>query len=261
MTQSLRSIIENSRSLVFFGGAGVSTESGIPDFRSETGLYHSMQQYGHSPEEIISHSFFRKDPEIFYDFYKKNMIYTDAKPNPAHKTLATWEKLGILSAVITQNIDGLHQDAGSQNVFELHGSVRRNYCMDCHTFYPLEYIMDEANCKKGVPICNQCGGMIKPDVVLYEEGLDGAVINSAVNAIAGADVLIVGGTSLVVYPAAGLAHGFHGDKLVLINKGATALDGRADLTIGRPIGEVLGEVADLVPLYGIIGENRNLKKK
>jgi NAD-dependent deacetylase len=256
MNTTLRSIIENSRKLVFFGGAGVSTESGIPDFRSETGLYHSMKQYGHPPEEIISHSFFLKDPETFYDFYKKNMIYTGAKPNPAHITLATWEKLGILSAVITQNIDGLHQDAGSKNVYELHGSVRRNYCMDCHAFYTLEYIMDRANCKRGVPVCCQCGGMVKPDVVLYEEGLDEKVIDCAVNAIANADVMIVGGTSLIVYPAAGLAHGFRGDKLILINKGATGLDGRADLAIGRPIGEVLGELADLVPLYGIIGEKK-----
>jgi NAD-dependent deacetylase len=257
MDQSLRSIIQNTRRLVFFGGAGVSTESGIPDFRSESGLYHSMQQYGHTPEEIISHSFFHKDPETFYDFYKKNMIYISAKPNPAHKTLAAWEKMGILSAVITQNIDGLHQDAGSKKVFELHGSVRRNYCLDCHRFYPLEYIMDEANCKQGVPICSQCGGLVKPDVVLYEEGLDGQVIDCAVKEIAESDVMIVGGTSLLVYPAAGLAHGFRGDKLILINKGATALDGRADLVIGRPIGEVLGELADLVPLYGIIGEKSN----
>lgn len=253
MEQSLRSILENSRRLVFFGGAGVSTESGIPDFRSETGLYQSMQKYGHAPEEIISHSFFVKDPETFYDFYKKNMIYTGAKPNPAHKTLAAWEKQGILSAVITQNIDGLHQDAGSQKVFELHGSVRRNYCMDCHSFFPLEYIMDERNCRQGVPYCSHCNGMVKPDVVLYEEGLDGDIIGGAMKAIESADVMIVGGTSLVVYPAAGLAHGFRGDKLILINKGATALDGRADLVIGRPIGEVLGELADLVPLYGIIG--------
>ncbi len=255
MEKSLRSIIENSRRLVFFGGAGVSTESGIPDFRSEMGLYHSMQCYGHSPEEIISHSFFKKDPETFFDFYKKNMVYSEARPNPAHTTLALWERTGILSAVITQNIDGLHQDAGSKNVYELHGSVRRNYCMDCHAFYPLEFIMAESNCKRGVPVCTKCGGMIKPDVVLYEEGLDGAVIDSAVKAISDADVMIVGGTSLVVYPAAGLAHGFIGEKLVLINKGATGLDGRADLTIGRPIGEVLGELADLVPLYGIMNED------
>lgn len=253
MEQSLRGILENCRRLVFFGGAGVSTESGIPDFRSETGLYQSMQLYGHAPEEIISHSFFVKDPETFYDFYKKNMIYTQAKPNPAHRTLAAWEKQGILSAIITQNIDGLHQDAGSQKVFELHGSVRRNYCMDCHSFFTLEYIMDESKCKQGVPVCSQCGGMIKPDVVLYEEGLDGDILAGAMKSIESADVMIVGGTSLVVYPAAGLAHGFRGEKLILINKGATALDGRANLVIGRPIGEVLGELADLTPLYGIMG--------
>jgi len=261
MNITLRNIIEKSNRLVFFGGAGVSTESGIPDFRSESGLYQSMHQYGHTPEEIISHSFFIKDPVIFYDFYKKNMIFPGAKPNPAHKTLAAWEKLGILSAVITQNIDGLHQDAGSKKVYELHGSVRRNYCLDCHYFYPLEYIMDETNCKHGVPVCSQCGGIVKPDVVLYEEGLDQDIIDGAIKEIAVADVMIVGGTSLVVYPAAGLAQGFRGDQLILINKGATPLDGRADLIIGRPIGEVLGELADLVPLYDIIGEKRNNKRQ
>lgn len=252
MEPTLRSVVENSRRLVFFGGAGVSTESGIPDFRSESGLYHSKQRYGHTPEEIISHTFFIRDPETFYDFYKSNMIFTGAKPNPAHRTLASWEKKGILSAVITQNIDGLHQDAGSENVFELHGSIRRNFCMECHCFYPLEYILDEENCQRGVPVCRQCGGIVKPDVVLYEEGLDSNVLDGAMNAIAQADVMIVGGTSLVVYPAAGLAHGFLGDKLILINKGATALDGRADLVIGRSIGEVLGELDDLSSLYGII---------
>jgi len=252
METTLADIVKNSRRLVFFGGAGVSTESGIPDFRSEAGLYQSMHQYGHAPEEIISHSFFRRDPVVFFDFYKKNMIYADAKPNPAHRTLAAWEKRGLLAAVVTQNIDGLHQDAGSQNVFELHGSIRRNYCMACHHFYPLEYIMDDRNCSQGVPICSICGGTVKPDVVLYEEGLDSEVMDGAIRAIREADVLIVGGTSLVVYPAAGLAHSFSGDKLILINKGATALDGRADLVIGRPIGEVLGELADLSPVYGIM---------
>lgn len=245
MEQTLHDMIQRSRDLVFFGGAGVSTESGIPDFRSEAGLYNSMHQYGHAPEEIISHSFFLKDPETFYDFYKKNMIYTDAKPNPAHRTLASWEKLEILSAVITQNIDGLHQAAGSRNVIELHGSIWRNHCMDCNQFYPLGYILNEGNCRQGVPICEQCGGTIKPDVVLYEEGLDGGVLDEAIRAIGRADVLMVGGTSLAVYPAAGLAHSFTGGKLILINKGATALDGRADLIIGRPIGEVLGELPDL----------------
>lgn len=254
MDQSLGSIIQKSRRLVFFGGAGVSTESGIPDFRSETGLYHSMHQYGHSPEEIISLSFFRRDPETFFDFYKKNMIFVGAKPNPAHVALAEWERVGILSAVITQNIDGLHQEAGSKKVFELHGSVHRNHCMDCNAFYPLEYIMEESNCKEGVPMCGLCGGIVKPDVVLYEEALDRDVLAGAVQAIADSDVMIVGGTSLVVYPAAGLVHEFAGDKLVLINKGATPLDGRADLTIGRPIGEVFGELTDLVRLYDIISE-------
>lgn len=252
MESTLADIVRNSRRLVFFGGAGVSTESGIPDFRSEAGLYQSMHRYGHAPEEIISHSFFKTDPVVFYDFYKKNMIYADARPNPAHKTLAAWEKRGLLAGVVTQNIDGLHQDAGSQNVFELHGSVRRNYCMACHHFYPLEYILDEINCSQGVPVCSSCGGIVKPDVVLYEEGLDNEVMDGAIRAIRDADVLIVGGTSLVVYPAAGLAHSFSGEKLILINKGATALDGRADLVIGRPIGEVLGELADLSSVYGIM---------
>lgn len=252
METTLKEILLQSKKIVFFGGAGVSTESGIPDFRSETGLYNAMSRYGRSPEEIISHSFFLSDPETFYDFYKKNMIYAEAKPNPAHKTLAVWEKSGVLSAVVTQNIDGLHQDAGSKKVFELHGSIRRNYCMACHRFYPLEYILNEENCRHGVPLCSRCGGMVKPDVVLYEEGLDGVVWDSALCAIREADTMLVGGTSLVVYPAAGLAHSFSGGKLILINKGATALDGRADLVIDRPIGEVLGELADLDLLYGII---------
>jgi len=252
MEAILRDILAQSHKLVFFGGAGVSTESGIPDFRSETGLYNAIRRYGRSPEEIISHSFFLSDPETFYDFYKRNMIYAEAKPNPAHRALAAWERQGVLSAVITQNIDGLHQDAGSNNVFELHGSVRRNHCMDCQRFYPLEYIMNEEHCQRGVPVCSHCGGMVKPDVVLYEEGLDAGVWDGAVSAIRQADTLLVGGTSLVVYPAAGLVHSFAGRKLILINKGATALDGRADLVIDRPIGEVLGELADLDLLCGIM---------
>jgi len=236
--------VENSRRLVFFGGAGVSTESGIPDFRSETGLYQSMTKYGRSPEEIISHSFFMKDPVMFYDYYKNNMIYVDAKPNPAHKALAEWEKKGILAAVVTQNIDGLHQLAGSTKVFELHGSVHRNYCMHCHESYPLAYIMDDNNCKNGVPMCRRCGGMVKPDVVLYEEGLDQQILNGAIEAIRSADTMMVGGTSLVVYPAAGLVEWFHGSNLVLINKDRTNLDGKADLVIAGAIGEVLGELSD-----------------
>lgn len=236
--------MENSRRLVFFGGAGVSTESGIPDFRSETGLYQSMTKYGRSPEEIISHSFFMKDPVMFYDYYKNNMIYVDAKPNPAHKALAEWEKKGILAAVVTQNIDGLHQLAGSTKVFELHGSVHRNYCMHCHESYPLAYIMDDNNCKNGVPMCRRCGGMVKPDVVLYEEGLDQQILNGAIEAIRSADTMMVGGTSLVVYPAAGLVEWFHGSNLVLINKDRTNLDGKADLVIAGAIGEVLGELSD-----------------
>lgn len=244
MDTALNNIVQNSKRMVFFGGAGVSTESGIPDFRSETGLYSSMTRYGRSPEEIISHTFFMRDPVMFYDYYKNNMIYREAKPNPAHKALARLEKDGILSAVVTQNIDGLHQLAGSVNVFELHGSVHRNYCMDCHEFYPLSYIMDENNCKNGVPICRRCGGVVKPDVVLYEEGLDQQVLNGAVEAIRGADTMMVGGTSLVVYPAAGLLEWFRGKHLVLINRDRTNLDGRADLVITGSIGEVLGESTD-----------------
>ncbi len=246
MNNELRNYLTQRNRIVFFGGAGVSTESGIPDFRSESGLYQSMTQYGHSPEEIISHSFFIKDPALFFDYYKKNMIYTEARPNPAHLALAKWEKKGIISAVVTQNIDGLHQMAGSNNVFELHGSIHRNYCMKCHKFYPLSYILEEGNCKNQVPVCDKCGGIVKPDVVLYEEGLDQQVINGAVGAIGLADMMIVGGTSLVVYPAAGLVNGFRGEPLVLINKAQTAIDGRADLVINQSIGEVLGELADLV---------------
>lgn len=233
--QQLKEWIEESDNLVFFGGAGVSTESGIPDFRSEDGLYH--QQYQYPPETIISHSFYQRDPEEFYRFYKDRMIFRDAKPNAAHLALAKLEQQGKLKAVITQNIDGLHQAAGSREVLELHGSIHRNYCTRCGRFYGLEAVMHA----DGVPRC-ECGGIVKPDVVLYEEGLDMETMNKSVSYIREADVLIVGGTSLVVYPAAGLIDYYRGRKLVLINQSATAVDGRADLVINGKIGEVLSQV-------------------
>lgn len=247
MDERVKKIVDNSSYVVFFGGAGVSTESNIPDFRSETGLYHAQKQYGHSPETMISHSFFMSDTETFYDYYKKNLIYPEAKPNKAHQALARLEEEGKLKAVITQNIDGLHQAAGSRNVFELHGSVLRNNCTSCGTFYDLAYILDPSNCvdSKGrvtpIPYCRKCGGIVKPDVVLYEEPLDEECINGAVDAIRKADTLIVGGTSLVVYPAAGLINYFHGKNIILINKSDTQYDSRATLVIRDAIGKVLGD--------------------
>ncbi len=239
MDSRLREIIEKSNNIVFFGGAGVSTESNIPDFRSEKGLYSAQQQFGRSPEEMLSHSFFVTHTETFFDYYKNNLIYRDAQPNKAHLALADLEKEGKLKAVITQNIDGLHQKAGSKKVYELHGSVSRNYCMDCGAPYDIDFIMDEANCKNGVPICPKCGGIIKPDVVLYEEVLDENCLAGAINAIEQADVLIIGGTSLVVYPAAGLIRYFRGSHLVLINKQPTQYDRMADLVINDSIGTVM----------------------
>ena len=239
MDSRLREIIEDSGNIVFFGGAGVSTESNIPDFRSEKGLYSAQQQFGRSPEEMLSHSFFVTHTETFFDYYKNNLIYRDAQPNKAHLALAALEKEGKLKAVITQNIDGLHQKAGSKKVYELHGSVNRNYCMDCGAAYDTDFIMDEANCKNGVPICPKCGGIIKPDVVLYEEVLDENCLAGAINAIEQADVLIIGGTSLVVYPAAGLIRYFRGSHLVLINKQPTQYDRMADLVINDSIGKVM----------------------
>ena len=217
--------------MVFFGGAGVSTESGIPDFRSVDGLYN--QQYDYPPETIISHSFYRKNPEEFYRFYKNKMLFPDAQPNAAHKALAKLEQQGKVRAVITQNIDGLHQAAGSKEVLELHGSVHRNYCTRCGKFFGLSDILG----MNGVPRC-ECGGIIKPDVVLYEEGLDQETLQKAVRYIQNAEILIIGGTSLTVYPAAGLIDYYRGKKLVLINKTATPMDERADLVISAPIGEV-----------------------
>ncbi len=230
----LRDMVAKSSSIVFFGGAGVSTESGIPDFRSVDGLYH--QQYAYPPETILSHTFFRKHTEEFYRFYRNKMLYPDAVPNAAHRKLAEWEQEGKLKAVITQNIDGLHHAAGSKTVWELHGSVLRNYCEDCGAFYDMKYIMES----EGIPRCEKCGGIVKPDVVLYEEGLDQHTLNEAVKAIKGADMLIIGGTSLAVYPAAGLIDYFLGKYLVLINKASTPRDNIADLVIRDSIGEVLG---------------------
>ena len=234
--QKLKEWIDGSDNIVFFGGAGVSTESGIPDFRSVDGLYN--QKYKYPPETIISHSFYVKKPEEFYKFYKDRMIFTDAKPNGAHKALAKLEQEGKLKAVITQNIDGLHQLAGSREVLELHGSIHRNYCTRCGQFYDLDYVKNS----QGIPHCS-CGGMIKPDVVLYEEGLDQKVLRKSVEYIVRADMLIVGGTSLVVYPAAGLIDYYRGNKLVLINKSATSRDSQADLVISDSIGQVLSAVA------------------
>ncbi len=236
--ERLKEIIEDSRNIVFFGGAGVSTESGIPDFRSEKGLYNAVQNYGRSPEELISYSYFRQHPATFYEYYRDNLIYREAQPNKAHLALARLEELGRLAAVVTQNIDGLHQMAGSKKVLELHGSVLKNYCMDCGAGYDLDFIM---NRKQDVPLCIKCGGIVRPDVVLYEEALDDKVVYDAVKAISEADTLIVGGTSLVVYPAAGLIGYFGGKHLVLINKSRTQYDESAELVINESIGKVLGE--------------------
>ena len=233
--EQLKQWVKESGNIVFFGGAGVSTESGIPDFRSVDGLYN--QQYDYPPETIISHSFYKRNPEEFYRFYKDRMIFTEARPNSAHRVLAGLEEQGKLRAVITQNIDGLHQMAGSKEVMELHGSVHRNYCSRCGRFYSLADIL----AMNGVPYCN-CGGMIKPDVVLYEEGLDQKTLSDAVHYISGADVLIVGGTSLAVYPAAGLLDYYRGKKLVLVNKTPTPRDSIADLIVQGSIGEIFSQL-------------------
>ena len=234
--ETLKDWINHSDNIVFFGGAGVSTESGIPDFRSVDGLYN--QQYDYPPETILSHTFFRRHTEEFYRFYRAKMLALDAKPNAAHKKLAQWEQEGKLKAVVTQNIDGLHQAAGSKMVYELHGSVHRNYCQKCGAFYDARYMLES----KGIPKCEKCGGIIKPDVVLYEEGLDDATMRGAIRAISHADVLIIGGTSLTVYPAAGLIDYYNGNKLVLINKSVTPMDSRADLLVQGPIGEIFSQL-------------------
>ncbi len=229
-------MIKESNNIVFFGGAGVSTESGIPDFRSVDGLYN--QKYKFRPETILSHTFYVNNKDEFYRFYRDKMLCLDAAPNAAHLKLAELERAGKLKAVITQNIDGLHQKAGSKNVLELHGSVHRNYCEQCRKFFDAAYMKASA----GIPVCDVCGGPIKPDVVLYEESLDDGVIAATVRYIREADMLIIGGTSLVVYPAAGLVHYYQGRKLVLINKGATDMDGTADLVLHEPIGEVFRNI-------------------
>ena len=234
--ETLKQWLSESENIVFFGGAGVSTESKIPDFRSTDGLYN--QQYAYPPETILSHTFYMRRPEEFYRFYRNKMLFPDAEPNRAHKALAKLEQEGRLRAVITQNIDGLHQKAGSREVLELHGSVLRNHCTKCGKFYGLEAVLES----EGVPRCT-CGGVIKPDVVLYEEGLDQHTLQNAVYYISNADVLIIGGTSLTVYPAAGLIDYYGGKKLVLINKSVTPMDSRADLVISGPIGEILGDAA------------------
>ena len=236
--ETLQDWVDKSDNIVFFGGAGVSTESGVPDFRSVDGLYN--QKYDYPPETILSHTFFRRMPEEFFKFYRDKLLIEGVEPNKAHKKLAELEEAGKLKAVITQNIDGLHQAAGSKEVMELHGSTLRNYCEKCGKFFDADYIKDTAN--GAVPKCDECGGSIKPDVVLYEEGLDNGTISKSINYIANADMLIIGGTSLAVYPAAGLIDYYRGNKLVLINMQSTPMDSRADLVIHEKIGEVLGGI-------------------
>lgn len=240
--RELSQILKDSNNIVFFGGAGVSTESNIPDFRSANGLWNEKLKINVTPEQLVSHTFYMRYPEDFFKFYKDKLIYPDAKPNKAHIALARLEEMGKLKAIVTQNIDGLHQAAGSKVVYELHGSVLRNYCEKCHTFYDEKYVINS----ESVPICEKCGARVKPDVVLYEEGLDQDVINASVEAIASADTLIIGGTSLVVYPAAGLIQYFNGKKLILINKSATSADRNADLVIHDAIGEVLSKAVDMM---------------
>ncbi|NFT92633.1 NAD-dependent protein deacylase [Clostridium botulinum] len=236
----LSDILKNSNNIVFFGGAGMSTESGIPDFRSANGLFNKKLNVTFTPEQLVSHSFYIRHPEEFFNFYKAKLIYPDAKPNSGHMALAKLEEIGKLKAIVTQNIDGLHQAAGSKNVFELHGSVHRNYCTNCNAFYDSDFILES----KGVPTCTKCEGTVKPDVVLYEEGLDDNTITGAIKAISKADTLIIGGTSLVVYPAAGLIDYFRGKNLVLINKSSTSADSKANLIINDSVGKVLSEVVN-----------------
>ena len=240
--ETLAKILRESNNIVFFGGAGMSTESGIPDFRSSNGLFNEKLNITFTPEQLVSHSFYMRYPKEFFNFYKEKLIYPEAKPNNGHIALAKLEEMGKLKAIVTQNIDGLHQKAGSKNVFELHGSVLRNYCVKCHAFYDEKFILES----KDVPTCTKCGGSVKPDVVLYEEGLDDNIIRGAVNAIKSADTLIIGGTSLVVYPAAGLIDYFRGKNLVLINKSTTSADSKANLVIHDSIGKVLDEAVSLI---------------
>ena len=238
--EKLTQILRDSNNIVFFGGAGCSCESGIPDFRSASGLWNEKLKINLTPEQLVSHTMFMKYPKEFFEFYRDKLIYPDAKPNAAHIALAKLEEMGKLKAVVTQNIDGLHQAAGSKHVYELHGSVLRNYCVKCHAFYDEKFILES----KGVPTCTKCGGNVKPDLVLYEEGLDDNVIRGAIATISKADTLIIGGTSLVVYPAAGLINYFRGKNLVLINKSSTSADNKADLVIHEAIGKVLGEAVN-----------------
>ena len=238
--EKLTQILRDSNNIVFFGGAGCSCESGIPDFRSASGLWNEKLKINLTPEQLVSHTMFMKYPKEFFEFYRDKLIYPDAKPNAAHIALAKLEEMGKLKAVVTQNIDGLHQAAGSKHVYELHGSVLRNYCVKCHAFYDEKFILES----KGVPTCTKCGGNVKPDVVLYEEGLDDNVIRGYIADISKADTLIIGGTSLVVYPAAGLINYFRGKNLVLINKSSTSADNKADLVIHEAIGKVLGEAVN-----------------
>ena len=238
MYEELKKVIDNSDNIVFFGGAGVSTESDIPDFRSSNGIFNAQKNITYSPETVVSHSFFMRNPEFFYQFYKDKMIYENAKPNNAHKALAKLEQIGKLKAIITQNIDGLHQMAGSKNVLELHGTIHKNYCMKCNKKFDLDYIIKSEN----IPHCDVCGGTVRPDVVLYEESLDSNVLSESLHYISNADVLIIGGTSLIVYPAASLVNYFRGSKLVLINKSSTSQDGNADIVINDSIGKVLGDI-------------------
>ncbi len=232
--KQLKQWIEESNNIVFFGGAGVSTESGIPDFRSEGGIFQALNEYGVRPEVILSHSFFVSNPEVFFKYYKKTLLFPDAKPNDCHKALAKLEEMGKLKAVITQNIDDLHQRAGSKNVLELHGTLYKNYCLKCGKTFELDYVTAD----DGITRCDACGGIVRPDVVLYEEGLDGDTMYQSVDYITKADLLIVGGTSLNVYPAAGLLNYYRGNKLVLVNKSATPYDNKAALVIAENIGEV-----------------------
>lgn len=235
--EELVQILKESSNIVFFGGAGISTASGVPDFRSSTGLYSKRLDKNFSPEQAVSHSFFINYPEEFYEFYKKNLVYPEARPNACHYALVELEKMGKLKAIVTQNIDGLHQAAGSKVVYELHGSVHRNYCVKCNKFFDSNYVLTSP----GVPICINCGEIVKPDVVLYEEALDDKTISESIKAIANADTLIIGGTSLVVYPAAGLINYFRGNHIVLINKSATSADNKADLVINDDITIVMEE--------------------
>lgn len=239
--KKLATLIQNSESTVFFGGAGVSTESGVKDYRSEDGLYATVKQYGVSPEEILSHTFFKTHPDIFYDFYYTYFLKTQADPNPAHLALVELERRGLLDAVITQNIDGLHQAAGSRNVLELHGTVYRYHCSSCGAEFPMQAVKELSG---GIPICKKCGGVIRPDVVLYEEGLDDATVSRTVQAIAKAELLIIGGTSLAVYPAAGFLRYFRGDNIVLINRDETPYDRHADLIFRDRIGSVMSAVIE-----------------